>query len=372
MNGKVAFWNQLMNHGSWDDFWAARDTLPRLRNIAPAVLVVGGWFDAENLYGALKTYQSIEKNNPGTENSLVMGPWSHGQWARNDGRKLGDIDFSSPSADYYTEYVELPFFNHHLKGESDPGLAEAIVFDTGAKAWRRLPRWPPADLQTRDLYLRAGNKLAFDPPLAMEAERDEYTSDPGKPVPYTNEIAQWYNPAYMLEDQRFAAKRPDVLVYETEPLAEDVTLAGPIEVELWVSTSGTDSDWVVKLIDVLPEDTPDPEPNPENARLGGYQMLVRGDVLRGKFRDGLARAKSFASNEPTKVAFQLQDALHTFQRGHRIMVQVQSTWFPLIDRNPQKFVDIFHAKASDFQEVTERVYHASNRASHLVVGVVSH
>ncbi len=371
MNGKVAFWNQLMSHGTWDSFWAARDILPHLRNIKPAMLVVGGWFDAENLYGALHTYQSIEKNNPGATNSLVMGPWSHGEWARTDGEELGAIDFGSRTADYYTEHVELPFFNHYLKGEGELDLAEATVFDTGADQWRRYPSWPPPGGESRKLYLHENGGLSFEPPRDGEAEDDEYVSDPDKPVPYTGQIAQWYNRAYMLEDQRFASRRPDVLVYETVPLDRDVTVAGPIDVSFTLSTSGTDSDWVVKLVDVLPEDTPDPAPNPDNVRLGGYQMLVRGDVLRGKFREDLARPKPFVPNEATPVSFTLQDVLHTFKRGHRIMVQVQSSWFPLVDRNPQTFVDIYHAKPADYREATERVFHSRSRPSFLEVEVLN-
>ncbi len=368
--GNVAFWKELMNHGTWDGFWAERDILQDLRNIKPAVMVVGGWFDAENLYGALKTYAAIEKNNPETHNMIVMGPWSHSQWSRDDGKRLGDVDFGSKTSDYYTEHIELPFFNYYLKGEGKMEHAEAVMFDTGADEWMFLDAWPPKNREEREIYLRADGKLSFDGPGQGEAAYDEYMSDPAKPVPYTAEIRHWYNAAYLLEDQRFTATRPDVLVYQTDVLEEDVTVAGPIWPSLYVSTSGTDSDWIVKVIDVFPDDAPDLEPNPRGVEQGGYQMLVRGDVLRGKFRESLAEPVPFTPNEVTEVTFELQDVLHTFKKGHRIMVQIQSTWFPLIDRNPQTFVDIFHATEDDFQKATQRVYRTPPNASSLKLGVM--
>lgn len=362
----VPFWDKLMTHGTWDEFWEERDVLPNLRDIKPAVLVVGGWFDAENLYGALKTYDSIEKNNPNTENMLVMGPWYHGQWNRDDGQFLGPIDFLSKTSEFYTEHVELPFFNHYLKDHPKPDLPEALIFDTGAAEWHRLESWPPEVVETEKLYLRSGGRLSIEPDQEEEGSFAEFISDPARPVPYTARMTQWYAKDYMLEDQRFASRRPDVLVYQTDPLNEDFTVAGPIEVSLVVSTSGTDSDWVVKVIDVYPDDTPDPDPNPTQTRLGGYQMLVRGDALRGKFRNSLAVPDPFQPNQITQLNFTLDDILHTFQRNHRIMVQIQSTWFPLIDINPQRFQDIYTAKAEDFQKATQRVFHSST----LSVGVL--
>jgi putative CocE/NonD family hydrolase len=368
--GEVPFWQKLVNHGQWDEFWAERDILQHLSGIKPAVLVVGGWYDSENLFGVLKTYYSIESKNPNGTNMIVMGPWSHGQWARDDGQKLGDIDFGSRTSDYYTEHIEAPFFNHYLKGEATPKLAEAMMFDTGAKEWRFLDSWPPQSREERKIYFGAGGKLSFEKPGTTGKGYDEYVSDPAKPVPYTAEIAHWYNPAYLLEDQRFVANRPDVLVYQTDSLQEDVTLAGPIWPSLYVSTSGTDSDWIVKVIDVYPDDTPDPAPNPTGVKLGGYQKLVRGDVLRGKFRNSLSDPVPFKSNEVTEVEFELQDVFHTFKKGHRIMVQIQNTWFPLIDRNPQKFVDIYQATEADFQKATQRVFHDREHPSHLRVEVM--
>lgn len=370
MKGRVAFWREIVQHGQWDDFWAARDVLPHLHNIKPAMLVVGGWFDTENLFGALHTYEAIEKQSPGTENRLVMGPWSHGQWARNDGRKLGDIDFGSRTSDFYTEYVEVPFFNHYLKGQGKLDLAEATVFETGANRWRRMDRWPPEQAQPVELYLQPGEGLSFEPPRKGVPAYDEYISDPDNPVPYTAKITHWYNPGFMVEDQRFADRRPDVLVYQSDVLSDSVVVAGPITVDFFVSTSGTDSDWIVKLIDVFPDTMKDPEPNPCQVHLGGYEMLVRGDVLRGKFRKSLSHPEPFVPNKVTEIRFTLQDVFHCFRPGHRIMVQVQSSWFPMIDRNPQRFVNIFKARASDFQKATQRVYHTPRYPSHLVLPVL--
>ncbi|MFB3855151.1 MAG: CocE/NonD family hydrolase [Vicinamibacterales bacterium] len=369
MKDQVAFWNEMTSHPQWDDFWAARDILPRLRGIRPAMLVVGGWFDTENLYGALHTYEAIEENNPGTWNILVMGPWSHGQWGSNEGRRLGEIDFGSDTSDYYAEHVELPFFNYYLKGEGKPPASEAVVFETGANEWRQLDAWPPKDAKRQEIFLQPDGTLTLGKPGAAAGCR-EYVSDPARPVPYTAAVAHWYDPAFMVEDQRFAAKRPDVLVYQTEPLKDDLRVAGPIDVTLFASTSGTDSDFVVKLVDVFPEDAKDPEPKAAKTRAGGYQMLVRGDVLRGKFRNSLAKPEPFKPGVVTRVAFELQDVFHRFEAGHRVMVQIQSTWFPMIDRNPQTFVDIFKAKPEDFQKATQRVCSDGENRSAIAVGIV--
>lgn len=366
----VAFWNEIMQHGAWDAFWEARNILPHLKNIRPAVMVVGGWFDTENLFGALHTYEAIKEQNPGAPDTLVMGPWSHGEWSRSDGQVLGDIDFGSKTADYYTDQVEVPFFNYYLKDQGTLNLPGAFVFETGGNQWHSLDSWPPKNLEARDMYLQVNGSLSWEPPTGSASGYREYVSDPSKPVPYTSEITNWYNSSFMLEDQRFAATRPDVLVYQTDPLKSSVTVAGPIAASAFVSTSGTDSDWVVKVIDVFPDNTPDPTPNPRNVRLGGYEMLVRGDVLRGKFRNSLSAPQPFVPNQPTKIEFVLQDVFHTFKEGHRIMIQVQSTWFPMIDLNPQKFVDIYHAQASDFQKATERIYSTPQYPSHIGFGLL--
>ena len=371
LKGQVAFWNEMMQNGQWNAFWEARNILPHLKNIKPAMMVVGGWFDTENLFGALHSYQTIEKNNPNTFNVLVMGPWSHGQWAGDDVQKLGDIDFGSRTAEYYTEHIEVPFFNYYLKDQPKPALAEAMVFETGANEWRFLTNWPPKEVTPRKIYLHADGKLAFDAPKESGSAYAEYVSDPAKPVPYSAEIRHWYNAAFMLEDQRFAATRPDVLVYQTEPLTENIRAAGSITATLFVSTTGTDSDWIVKVIDVYPDSTKDPDPNPRNVKLGGYQQLVRGDVIRGKFRNSLSKPEPFEPGKVTKVEFELEDVFHSFKPGHRLMVQIQSTWFPMIDLNPQKFVDIYNATTEDFQKATQWVYSTAEYPSRITLRVMT-
>lgn len=363
---KRAFWNEIMAHGTYDDFWKSRALLRHLKDIKPAVMTVGGWYDAEDLYGPLHTYQTIEATSPQASNTLVMGPWSHGGWARGDGIVLGPVSFASKTAEFYRESIELPFFEHHLKQQGKWDPPEAWVFETGVNLWRRHDRWPPREARARALYLEAGGRLSFEAPSKRAgAEFDEFISDPDRPVPYTATISINCPSTYVVEDQRFAARRPDVLVYETGPLSEDVTVVGPVGVQLYVATTGTDADWVVKLIDVYPDDYPDPEPNPAGLRMGGYQQLVRGDVMRGKFRRSFENPEPFAPGVPTEVGFSMQDVDHTFRTGHRIMVQVQSSWFPLVDRNPQKFVDIYSARSADFHTETHRVYRSADRSSRL-------
>jgi putative CocE/NonD family hydrolase len=362
-----------MKHGSYDDWWKARNIRQHLRAIKPAVMTVGGWFDAENLFGALEVYRNVKKNSPKTSNRLVMGPWVHGGWSRRSGiSKLGDVSFNSKTEEFYREHIELPFFEHHLKGKGNAARREACVFETGTNLWRKHDVWPPRNAKPRSFYFRAGGRLGNRPPESENPENghDEYVSDPRRPVPFLDKIAIGMSQEYMTADQRFASRRPDVLVYETPELEEDVTIAGPIQAELFVSTTGTDSDWVVKLIDVYPNDYPDPNPNPTGVKMGGYQQLVRGDVMRGKFRDSFEKPEAFTPNKPTRVKFDLMDVCHTFRRGHRIMVQVQSSWFPLVDRNPQTFVDIYSARPSDFRKATQRVYHTRDMASRVTVGVV--
>ncbi len=367
--GDVAFWSEVMRHGAYDDFWKARNLRPHLKGIRPAVMTVGGWFDAENLFGALETYKHVEAHNPPPVNTLVMGPWVHGGWARGEGLSLGPVSFGAKTAEFYRENIELPFFEYHLKGKGDGKQPKAWVFQTGTNVWRRLNAWPPKEAQAKSLYFGPAGRLGWEP-AGTATEYDEYLSDPAKPVPFFNQIAIGMSYDYMVDDQRLAGRRPDVLVYQTGPLEEDMSLAGPIQAELNVSTSGTDSDWVVKLIDVYPDDYPDPNPNPSGVRMGGYQQLVRGDVMRGKFRNSLEKPEPFVPNQPTPVKFTLQDVFHTFRSGHRIMVQVQSTWFPLIDRNPQKFVDIYTAKESDFQKAAQRVYRGGSHGSRITVSVL--
>jgi putative CocE/NonD family hydrolase len=372
--GNIAFWTLATQHPNYDEFWQSRNIVPHLRNVAPAVMTVGGWFDAEDLYGPLSIYRSIEEKNPDVFNMLVMGPWRHGGWARDDGEGLGDVRFGSATAVFYRERIEAPFFKHYLKGEGDDlDLPEAYVFETGANRWRTFGEWPPAGLESAELHLLENYGLDFAPAADAADAWDEYTSDPQRPVPYTQDITIGMTREYMTDDQRFAARRPDVLAYQTDVLQEDITLAGPVVADLWVSTSGTASDWIVKLIDVLPPDAPDQENLRRGMRMGEYQMMVRSEVIRGRFRNSYEQPEPFVRNEPTHVVLPLQDVLHTFQKGHRIMVQIQSTWFPLVDRNPQKYVDnIFQAEEKDFVTATQRVYRSSRHPSQLRVGVLPH
>ncbi|MGI9069031.1 MAG: CocE/NonD family hydrolase [Pyrinomonadaceae bacterium] len=371
LKGRVAFWNEMMAHPNYDEFWRSRNILPHLKNITPAVMVVGGWFDAENLYGALNTYKTIERVNPGIYNKLVMGPWFHGGWSRGDGDFLGNVRFGAQTSIFYRNNIELPFFNCLLKDECDRNFPEAFVFETGSNQWRSYERWPPLNTEKKDLFLQANGALSFSRPAKITAKPfDEYVSDPAHPVPFINRTAIGMTREYMIDDQRFAATRSDVLIYQTGPLSETVTASGPFSATLYVSTSGTDSDYVVKLIDVFPDNTPDNDPNPAGVKMGGYQMLVRGEPMRARFRNSYAKPEAMIPNKITKVEFTLPDINHSFLKGHRIMVQIQSSWFPLVDRNPQKFVDINKATEADFQKATQRVYRSGPYGSHLSLTVL--
>ncbi len=372
LKGRAPEWNEFLAHPTYDAFWQARNIRPHLKNIHCAVMTVGGWFDAEDLFGPLEIFRATERMNPGITNLLVMGPWSHGEWGRGTGEKLGQISFHAKTAEFYREKIELPFFRQFLKGgDTNYTGAKAHIFETGTHQWRRFQAWPPSQAVSRTLYFSPGGRLAFDPPGGGPEAFDEYLSDPAKPVPYTAEPSTGYPRSYPLEDQRFAATRPDVLVYETEPLDEDLTLAGPLQATLHVSTTGTDADWVVKLVDVYPGDFPNPDPNPAGVKLGGYQQLVRGDVFRGKFRNSFQQPEPFEPGKVTKIEFTMPDVCHCFRRGHRVVVQVQSSWFPLVDRNPQTFVNIPTAKPDDFRKATHRIYRAAHAPSGLVVQVLS-
>jgi putative CocE/NonD family hydrolase len=334
-------------------------------------MTVGGWFDAEDLWGALQTYKTIEKSNPRARNMLVMGPWSHGGWARGPGSGLGDIRFGANTSEFYRSQIELPFFNCALKNICGENLPEAYVFETGSNRWRTYDVWPPRAARETALFLQPGGRLFFTPPSnSSSREYDEYISDPNQPVPYINAIHIGMTREYMVDDQRFASRRPDVLTYQTEPLTEDLRVAGPVPVSIYVSTTGTDSDYVVKVIDVYPDDAPDNDPNPANVRMGGYQMLVRGEPFRARFRESFSRPLAMQPGRVTRIDFQMPDINHTFLKGHRIMVQVQSTWFPLVDRNPQKFVNIHEAAESDFERATQRVYHTPRWSSAIRLFVI--
>lgn len=365
--GKIDFWDDLMRHGTYDEFWQVRDLRPHLKNVRAAVLTVGGWYDAEDLFGTLAVYRAVAKNNPSTPSTLVMGPWAHGGWSAGDGDRLGNVNFYAKTAQFYRDNIELPFLNHYLKDVGKLDLPRAIVFETGTAQWRRYDAWPPKNARKKSLYFRSGGRLSFDPPDEKDAAFDQYTSDPAKPVPFIPNIAATMTREHMLDDQRFAASRTDVLVYQTDVLDADLTLAGPLAAKLQVATTGTDSDWVVKLIDVYSGDYPNPDPNPAGVQMGGYQQLVRGEAMRGKFRNSYAKPEPFQPGQLTRIDYVMPDIYHTFRRGHRIMVQVQSSWFPLIDRNPQKFCDIYHARPDDFQVAQQRIYHSPQARSQIEV-----
>lgn len=385
LEGRSALFDDQLRHDTYDDYWKARNLAPHMKNIHCAVLTVGGWFDAEDLQGPFTTFHSIENNNPGIFNTLVVGPWVHGGWYRYDGEHLGRADFASNTGDFYRKNILFPFFEQYLKAATDAKLPKAYVFETGTNVWRRYSAWPPKDAESKTLYFHANGGLSFDAPREDSSSFDEYVSDPSKPVPFVNYTAQNVPQEYMVSDQRFAASRPDVLVYSTLVLQEDVTIAGPVSPHLFVSTTGSDSDWDVKLIDVYPPDYPDSKldnPKPEDRDkprtdvpppmfiMGGYQQLVRGEPFRGKFRHSFEKPEPFTPGKVEEIDFTIQDVNHTFRRGHRIMVQIQSSWFPITDRNPQTFVNIPDAKPSDFVKATERVYHSKAQPSGIVVEVL--
>lgn len=379
---KSPLFDDQANNAVYNDYWKPRDVSQHMKGVKCAVLTVGGWFDAEDLEGPFRTYHAIEKNNPGIFNAIAVGPWVHGGWARYEGKSLGRVQFNSDTGDFYREHIIFPFFEQYLKGEGDAKLPEAYMFETGSDVWREYSAWPPKEAQSKTLYLHANGKLSFDAPAADEKPYDEYVSDPHRPVPYIAYAATGVPQEYMLSDQRFAARRPDVLVYESDPLTSDVTFAGPVSPHLQISSSGTDSDFVVKLIDEYPTDYDEPvarnlsqSPPTDVAmpveKMGDYEMLVRGEPMRAKFRNGWDNLQPLTPNQVTPVNYEMQDVNHTFRRGHRIMIQIQSSWFPLVDLNPQTFTDIPKAKLSDFKPATERVYHSAANASGIVVGVIS-
>jgi putative CocE/NonD family hydrolase len=386
LEGKSALWEDQVKHDTYDDYWKVRNLAPHMKNIHCAVLTVGGWFDAEDLQGPFSTFHAIDKYNSGNFNGLVIGPWVHGGWKRYDGERLGRVEFWSDTGEFYRKNILFPFFERYLKGNGGAELPKAYVFETGTNVWRRYSEWPPKEVQAKTLYFRSGGGLSFDPPGSESAAYDEYVSDPAKPVPFVSYAATDVPQEYMVSDQRFASNRTDVLVYQTPLLQDDVTIAGPISPRLFVSTSGTDSDWDVKLIDVYPPDYPDSKLDEVKRKdkdkpltdvgmptfaMGGYEQLVRGEPFRGKFRRSFEKPEPFAPGKVEEITFNMPDINHTFRRGHRIMVQVQSSWFPLTDRNPQTFVNIPDAKPSDFVKATERVYHSKGEASGIVVGVVA-
>ena len=362
----IRLWNEMLDHPDYDQHWKDRNVLYHLHDIKTAVLVTGGWYDAEDLYGAINTYKTLVKDNPNTPIYFSMGPFVHGGWSRGPGDHLGDIDFGGAQGVYYREKIEFPFFSHYLKG-TGLNIAKVNAFETGTNQWKAFDNWKLADYTEKKLYLLPGGKLSFNAPQE-ESKPDEYVSDPARPVPFISGIDPGMKREYMTADQRFAERRNDVLTYQTDVLDKDITIAGNIWANLKISTTGTDADWVVKVIDVYPDSTGNNQWT-KDTYMGGYEQMVRSEAMRGKFRNGFDKPEPFVPGKVTPVNFELQDVLHTFKKGHKIMVQVQSTWFPLIDRNPQVFEDIMKARDTDFKKAVNQVYTLKNNPSFLKVRV---
>jgi len=364
-------WRQVTAHPVYDDFWQSRNIKQHLKNVKPAVLVVGGWFDAEDLYGALKTYAAIEKQSPGNNARLVMGPWTHGGWAAPSWKSFANYQFGSDLNQYYQDEIETRFFNFYLKDKGKFDQAEVTVFETGSNQWKNYNIWPPQNSQPVPFYFSEKGKLSDKKPDVTKSST-EYDSDPAKPVPYTNMITGRRNNEYMAEDQRFASQRPDVLVFQTDSLTQDMTLTGEIAANLFVSMSGSDADFIVKVIDVWPAGSivPAISEGQRPTQMGGYQQMVRAEVFRGKFRNSFSKPEPFAKDKIEKVSFKLNEVAHTFKKGHRVMVQVQSSWFPLVDRNPQKFMNIFEANEEDFQKSKIVIHHDAKNSSNVVLPVL--
>ena len=378
MGDTISFWRDLCSHPNYDSWWKARDARNATANLKPAMLWVGGLFDAEDHWGAWNSYRAAEQKNPGKEfNKLIMGPWFHSQWAQNDGTHLGNIHFGSNTSQWYQQTFEIPFFNYFLKGKGDISkIAEANIFISGVNEWKHFDRWPPAGKVNRVLYLQERGRLEGNHPELKSAFSD-YISDPAKPVPYTEDVHFSRTREYMTDDQRFAERRPDVLAFKTAVLDEEVTVTGIVTADLFTSVSTTDADFVIKLIDVFPDslsyndaDIYSEEDPVLVYPMGGYEMLVHAEVLRGRYRKSFENPEPFVPNRIERVKYDIGDVAHTFKRGHRIMVQIQSSWFPLVDRNPQKFVNIYEAKESDFQKATIRIHHDSKNASNILLPVL--
>ncbi|MEA5428467.1 CocE/NonD family hydrolase [Arcicella lustrica] len=367
--GRNVYYHDNFEHPSYDEHWKKRNILPHLKGIKHAVMVVGGWYDEQDLYGTFNTYKAIEKQNPNIKNIFVVGPWVHGGWAGSSGQMLADVDFGSKVSPYYQENIEAKFFHHYLIDDSKPlDLPEATLFETGTNKWRSFDTYPAKGTQEKNLYFHSNGKLSFTAPT-NEKSFSDYVSDPNRPVPFSSKINDGFSADYMVEDQRFAYTRPDVLSFSTDVLEKDLTLSGEIKAMLKVATSGTDADWVVKVIDVYPADAPE-HPKRPGVIYGNYQQLVRSEIFRGKYRDDISKPKPFVPNQVTSLNVELQDVLHTFKKGHKMMVQIQSSCFPFADRNPQKFMDIFKAEEKDYQKATQKVYHQKSAASYLKVGIL--
>ncbi|MES2377811.1 MAG: CocE/NonD family hydrolase [Bacteroidota bacterium] len=368
----IRLWDELLDHPDYDQHWKDRNVLTHLHDIKTAVLVTGGWYDAEDLYGAINTYKTLVKKNP-TNGKLyfAMGPFVHGGWARGPGDHLGDVDFGGPQGPHYRDDIEYKFFSHYLKG-TPMALPKVSAFQTGVNKWRSYDVWPPRNTEDKQLYFLPGGKLSFTAPAVGKDSFDEYVSDPNNPVPFVADRSKTMDMQreYMTADQRFLADRKDVLNYQTEVLDKDITIAGNIWANLKVSTTGTDADFVVKVLDVYPDTASNNKFTAPGVKMAGYQQMVRSEPIRGKYRNAFDKPEPFVPGQVTPVNFELQDVLHTFKKGHKIMVQVQSTWFPLMDRNPQTFVNINKASESDFKAATHKIYTSKLHPSFLKVRVV--
>ena len=384
MNGdSIKFWHEVQQHPNYDNWWKERNARNAIHNLQPAMLWVGGLFDAEDLWGAWNCYKTTKIKSPNTNSKIVMGPWYHGQWASNNGNYLGNVRFASNTSAWYQQNIEVPFFNYYLKNKGTVNnIAGATIFFTGKNQWETFVSWPPKNVEEKELYIVSGNQLSFNkenkpskfaPKGSREKSYTEYISDPAHPVPYTDGVLDDRTREYMTDDQRFASYRPDVLCFSTGALTEDLTLAGEVAANLFVSSSGTDADFVVKLIDVFPEDFQYADSiigNNQNHIMGGYQMPVRAEIMRGKFRNSFEKPEPFIPNNVTAVNFSLPDVAHTFRKGHKIMIQIQSSWFPLVDRNPQRFLDIYKANADDFSKAEIRIYHSSSARTKFILPVL--
>lgn len=375
MGDSILFWTDLMNHPNYDEWWKARDARVGCKNVKPAMLTVGGLFDAEDCYGAWNLYKAIEQQSPATNNKIVMGPWFHGGWSKSDGSFLGNVRFGSKTSEYFQNNIEIPFFNYHLKGKGNiDKLAEASIFFTGENVWRSLNTWPPKEMTPTPIYFNDNASLSFNKSNSQNSFTS-YLSDPAKPVPFTEDILEDRSREYMTDDQRFASRRTDVITFKTSVLESDLTLAGTLIADLKVAISTTDADFVVKVIDIFPDgfvyDTLTYTSDKDNDYLmDGYEMLVRGEIMRGRFRNSFEKPEAFEPNKVTTVKFELPDVAHTFKKGHRLMIQVQSTWFPLADRNPQQFVDIYHCEDKDFVKSEIKLFHDATNASSVILPIL--
>jgi len=364
----IKFWNDMFAHPDLDKFWEDRNPLPHLQNVKPAMMVVGGLFDAEDCYGAWKTYEALKGQSKTGENMLVMGPWFHGNWGgRGTGDAIGNVQFGQKTAEWYQNEMEIPFFQKYLENSPNKMTGDKVnVFVTGSNEWKYYETWPPNGVKELKLFLKSEGKLSDQQPTEA-GSMDSYVSDPNKPVPYRSDIGWNRTREYMLDDQRFAAQRPDVLTYESEVLTEDMTALGPVIADLFVKLSTTDADFVVKVIDVFPDDFN--EYSSKNVPLGGYQMLVRGEIMRGRYRNSFAKPEAFKAGKADRVKYALPDISHNFRKGHRIMIQIQSSWFPIFDRNPQQMVDIYSCKSSDFIKSNIDVLRDKNHPSSVTLFV---